>query len=159
MSPKNGKNKGRAVTSEQIRQIMVNQGVNFPKDQPWRKWVVKKLPWLAPYLRPAVDWYVMDQYFFLCDEAEMWDIIKSDQSNERVYEPEIGDCDNYSFELRSNPRLLRRGLACGILIISVREGLHAIFFFINDKGVFIPVEPQDDSVFTRPYIVRGVIMY
>jgi len=145
------------VTGEEIRQMMVDQGWNFVREHPAKKRLRKAMPQLASRLRPPYIWYVMDRQFILCDEKQIWDHIKKDYTNLLKYQAEIGDCDNYAFELRNS--FGRQGLAMGILVVMVKEGPHAIFFYANKDHKVVPVEPQDDSIFTRPFVVTGVIMY
>ena len=100
---------------------------------------------------------ISDSYFYMAEEREILKVIEEDDTQSKKYIEEIGDCDNFAFELRQ--AFGRKGWPVGILYVETPFGLHAIFFYINENYEMKTVEPQDDSPFTQVNSVIGIIMY
>lgn len=102
-------------------------------------------------------WGISDRFFFLASEDEIKSVIEKDNTNTKVFVPEVGDCDNYAFELRA--AFGRKGWAVGVLYVDTTFGLHAVFFYITDKRELKIVEPQSDNPFNEANALVGVVMY
>ena len=100
---------------------------------------------------------ITDKYFYLASEEEILEVIKNDDTETEQYVPEIGDCDNFAFELRA--AFGRKGWPVGILCVETPFGLHAVFFYITDKFEVRVIEPQNDNPFNEVNSLIGVIMY
>lgn len=100
---------------------------------------------------------ISDGWFYLAKDAEYRKVIKQSPVNRQLYVPEIGDCDNFAFELRG--AFGRKGWCCGILYVKTSVGYHAIFFYITDQRKVVIIEPQNDEEYTDITQTVGIIMY
>lgn len=121
--------------------------------------------WIHPLDNPIM--YVMDRGFELCDEKQIWDIVKQDDTDKKPYVPEEWDCDDFAFSLNAAVNEEYPGRCHGVLIVETqrdpnnpgRRGYHAVFFYCTDGYRIEAIEPQNDSPFVGPFKVRAVIAY
>jgi hypothetical protein len=104
-------------------------------------------------------WLILDQAFILPHDEEVWEIIGKDDTDRLNFVPNIGDCDNFAFELRR--AFERKGLAVGVIVALPDDGSekHAIFFYINKGHEIKTVEPQTDEYYNKSFKLLAVIMY
>jgi hypothetical protein len=118
--------------------------------------ILKDAGWIDTNNMPI--WFILDSEFVLPSDQEVQEILESDRTDEKPYVPERGDCDNYAFELRH--AFGRLGWAVGMIAVDTgTPPLHAIFFYINEDRKPIAIEPQDDSVFNKPFKLVAVEMH
>lgn len=102
---------------------------------------------------------ISDREFQLLPESEYQQIIEQDKTDEQEWVADIGDCDNFAFELRS--AFGRRGAACGVIHVQPDgwDTPHALFFYITDQRELRVIEPQTDTIFEGRFKLIAVTMY
>lgn len=111
------------------------------------------------HIRHGVTWSVFDTSFHLATEDEITAVIEADKTDQRLYTPLDGDCDNFAFELRA--AFGRKGWAVGVVIVDPDDNSvnHALFFYIDDQKNLVIVEPQTDNKYKDDFKAIQVIMY
>ena len=108
---------------------------------------------------PEPMWVILDSAFIMPSDEEVWEIIGKDKTDMLNFVPNIGDCDNFAFELRH--AFERKGFAVGIIVALPDDGseMHAIFFYINKNREIRTIEPQTDQYYDKPFKLLALIMY
>ena len=94
--------------------------------------------------------HLTDSEYNVFKHTDYVGFIAGDTTNLKTYVKNDWDCENFSFLFYAMIEQSLKGCPCGIVFLSKPEGNHACNFFIDEKGLFWLVEPQDDRVFAKP---------
>jgi len=125
-------------------EIIATYNEAFPSQGGWLSWL-KILIYGSPYK-------MADTYYQEADDELIKMIVDADLGDKEDYETEYYDCDDFAFRLMGILHCDRQAASMPIFItwVQMPEGGHAVLSYINEDGVVMIIEPQNDRMFSVP---------